>query len=56
MRIVFLLARHEPSRISPIFPEVLRRLAERGAPVQVIFPEDPDAAAPLLRYQMTFTC
>jgi ribosomal protein S6--L-glutamate ligase len=40
MRIAFLLFRHPPGRASPIMPEVVRRLAGRGAQVAVIHPEE----------------
>ena len=40
MRIAFLLVRHPPRRRSPIFPEVMRLLAERGADVRVIYPDE----------------
>jgi glutathione synthase/RimK-type ligase-like ATP-grasp enzyme len=40
MRIAFLLVRHPPSRPSPIFPEVIRLLRERGADVRVVYPDE----------------
>jgi ribosomal protein S6--L-glutamate ligase len=40
MRIAFLLFRHPPGRVSPIMPEVVRRLARRGAQVTAIHPEE----------------
>jgi ribosomal protein S6--L-glutamate ligase len=40
MRIAFLLVRHPPGRRSPIFPEVMRLLSERGADVRVIYPDE----------------
>jgi ribosomal protein S6--L-glutamate ligase len=36
----FLLARHPAGRISPIMPEVMRLLRERGARVEAIYPAD----------------
>jgi ribosomal protein S6--L-glutamate ligase len=40
MRIAFLLVRHPPGRRSPIFPGVMRLLAERGADVRVVYPDE----------------
>ncbi|MGH2499310.1 MAG: ATP-grasp domain-containing protein [Candidatus Limnocylindria bacterium] len=40
MRIAVLLLRHPPERPSPIFPEVIRLLRERGAVVDVRYPDD----------------
>lgn len=45
MRIAFLLTHLEPGRVSPIFPEVLRLLAEYGAAVEAIYPDDPGVDA-----------
>lgn len=36
----FLLSRHPSHRASPIFPEVMRRLDDRGASVEAIYPEE----------------
>jgi ribosomal protein S6--L-glutamate ligase len=36
----FLLTSHPSERVSPIFPEVLRLLADRGARVEVIHPDE----------------
>jgi ribosomal protein S6--L-glutamate ligase len=40
VKIAFLLVRHPPTRVSPIFPEVVQRLRARGAEVDVIHPDD----------------
>jgi hypothetical protein len=40
MRIAFLLVRYPPSRPSPIFPQVVRLIQERGADVRVIHPDE----------------
>lgn len=40
MRIAFLLTCHPPTRPSPIFPEVVRLLRERGAHVDLVYPDE----------------
>jgi len=40
MRIAMIMVRHPPGRQSPIFPEVVERLAARGAEVAIIHPEE----------------
>jgi ribosomal protein S6--L-glutamate ligase len=40
VRIALLQVRHPPGRVSPIFPEVARLLRERGATVDVIYPDE----------------
>jgi ribosomal protein S6--L-glutamate ligase len=42
VRIAFLLVRHEPGRASPIMPDVMRLLADRGATVGAIYPDEED--------------
>ncbi|HET7824896.1 MAG TPA: inositol monophosphatase family protein [Anaeromyxobacter sp.] len=47
MRICMLMVKHPPERKSPIMPEVIRLLGERGAEVEVLYPDEelPDLAA-----------
>ncbi|HZX96553.1 MAG TPA: hypothetical protein VFE90_18690 [Myxococcales bacterium] len=40
MRIALLMVKHPPERKSPIMPEVIRLLRERGASVDVIYPDE----------------
>src|SRR5688572_20422674 len=40
MKIAILMFRHAPTRMSPIMPEVVRLLTERGEQVEVIYPEE----------------
>jgi ribosomal protein S6--L-glutamate ligase len=40
MRIGMVMARHPRSKVSPIMPEVVRFLGERGATVETIHPEE----------------
>ena len=40
MRIAFLLVKHPPERKSPMAPEVVRLLRERGAVVDLIYPDE----------------
>ena len=40
MRIAFLLVKHPPERKSPIVPEVVRLLRERGATVDLLYPDE----------------
>jgi ribosomal protein S6--L-glutamate ligase len=40
MRVAFLLVRHPPDRVSPVIPEVIRRLSDRGIAVDPIYPDD----------------
>ncbi|MFL5312125.1 MAG: inositol monophosphatase family protein [Myxococcales bacterium] len=40
MRIAFLLVKHPPERKSPIAPEVVRLLRERGAAVDLLYPDE----------------
>jgi ribosomal protein S6--L-glutamate ligase len=38
--VAFLLTRHQSQRLSPIMPDVVRRLGDRGARVETIYPEE----------------
>jgi ribosomal protein S6--L-glutamate ligase len=38
--IAFLLVRHPPGRLSPVMPEVARLLLQRGARVEIVYPEE----------------
>jgi ribosomal protein S6--L-glutamate ligase len=38
--VAFLLTRHPSQRLSPIMPDVVRRLGDRGARVETIYPEE----------------
>jgi fructose-1,6-bisphosphatase/inositol monophosphatase family enzyme/glutathione synthase/RimK-type ligase-like ATP-grasp enzyme len=40
MRVCMLMVKHPPERKSPIMPEVLRLLRERGVVVDVVFPDE----------------
>jgi fructose-1,6-bisphosphatase/inositol monophosphatase family enzyme/glutathione synthase/RimK-type ligase-like ATP-grasp enzyme len=40
MRICMLMVKHPPERKSPIMPEVIRLLEERGAEVDVLYPDE----------------
>jgi ribosomal protein S6--L-glutamate ligase len=40
MRVAFLLRAHPPNRPSPIMPEVMRLLSERGVKVSAIYPDE----------------
>jgi ribosomal protein S6--L-glutamate ligase len=40
VRLGFIMVRHEPTRISPIMPEVVRLLREWGVTVDLIYPEE----------------
>lgn len=40
MKIAFILVRHPPSRLSPIVPEVMQRLRQRGATVTEVMPDE----------------
>lgn len=40
MKIAFLLVKHPPERKSPIMPEVFRLLRERGAEVDLLYPDE----------------
>lgn len=51
MRIGMLLVNHPATRPSPIFPEVVRRLGERGAEVTAIYPDDQTTDLRTLRVE-----
>ncbi len=51
MRIAALLVRHEASRISPILPDMLHRVGERGVQVDVRYPDEQPVDADSARVE-----
>lgn len=49
VRIAFLLVRHPPSRQSPIVPEIVRLLEQRGADVELMYPDQVPTEVTALR-------